>query len=139
MTHASFAPPPSRGRPQILRENKEAAFLVNEALHYGDGEKSLHGALVVKTGQHTGRAAQDKFIVQNHSTYGTVSWNGATKPLEVEGVGSGILDPRSTWADPNQYDAAARKLVRLFADDFCQFQDSVSVGVLSSTPKVDVG
>src|SRR3546814_7926012 len=50
-------------------------------------------------------------------------------PVSVPGVDSKILDPRQTWANGAEYDAAALKLIGLFADNFEQFaeQDRKSV------------
>jgi phosphoenolpyruvate carboxykinase (ATP) len=39
----------------------------------------------------------------------------------VAGVDRGLLDPRATWADPAAYDAQARKLVSMFAENFAQY------------------
>ena len=40
-----------------------------------------------------------------------------------------LLDPRSTWADPAAYDAQARKLAAMFAENFAQYEDHVSDAV----------
>jgi phosphoenolpyruvate carboxykinase (ATP) len=55
-------------------------------------------------------------------------------PVAVPGVDSGILDPRSTWADKDAYDAMAAKLVDLFVANFEQFADHVDEGVRQSGP-----
>ena len=39
-------------------------------------------------------------------------------PVAVEGIDAGLLNPRDTWADPEAYDVAARKLVDMFAANF---------------------
>jgi phosphoenolpyruvate carboxykinase (ATP) len=39
----------------------------------------------------------------------------------VPGVDPVLLDPRRTWADAAAYDAQARKLVGMFADNFAQY------------------
>jgi phosphoenolpyruvate carboxykinase (ATP) len=42
-------------------------------------------------------------------------------PVEVPGVDSKLLDPRSTWSDPERYDRKARDLARNFRDNFERF------------------
>ncbi len=46
---------------------------------------------------------------------------GFDVPMAVDGVDPRLLDPRSTWADPQAYDAQARKLVGMFARNFARF------------------
>jgi phosphoenolpyruvate carboxykinase (ATP) len=59
---------------------------------------------------------------------------GFDVPIAVPGVDSAILDPRSTWANPAEYDATAAKLVDLFVENFAQFADQVDEGVRQSGP-----
>ena len=61
---------------------------------------------------------------------------GFEVPVAVPGVDTGILDPRSTWADPDEYDRTAAKLVNLFIDNFGQFAEHVEEGVRQSGPTV---
>src|SRR6187397_1392010 len=56
-------------------------------------------------------------------------------PVAVEGVDPAILDPRSTWADKDAYDAMAHKLVQLFVDNFAQFEAHVDDGVRNAAPQ----
>jgi len=42
-------------------------------------------------------------------------------PVSVPGVADVLLDPRRTWDDPEAYDAQARKLVEMFAENFAQY------------------
>jgi phosphoenolpyruvate carboxykinase (ATP) len=46
---------------------------------------------------------------------------GFEVPVTVEGVDAKLLDPRSTWADKAAYDAQAKKLVEMFAENFEQY------------------
>ena len=55
-------------------------------------------------------------------------------PLELEGC-TELLDPRSTWSDPAEYDRTAAKLVDLFVENFAQFADQVDEGVRQAAPK----
>ena len=60
---------------------------------------------------------------------------GFKVPVAVPDVDSAILDPRSTWADKDAYDATAQKLVGQFIDNFEQFEDHVDAGVREAAPK----
>ncbi len=57
-----------------VQHNLGTAALVEAALAHGEGALSAHGALVVKTGKHTGRSAQDKFIVRDAETEDSIWW-----------------------------------------------------------------
>jgi len=61
---------------------------------------------------------------------------GFDVPCDVPGVDSTILDPRNTWADKDEYDRTAAKLVDLFVENFSQFADQVDEGVRQAAPKV---
>ena len=61
---------------------------------------------------------------------------GFAVPVAVPGVDNSILDPRSTWADKDEYDRTAAKLVDLFIENFAQFADQVDEGVRQAAPKV---
>jgi phosphoenolpyruvate carboxykinase (ATP) len=43
---------------------------------------------------------------------------GVHVPVEVPDVPAEVLDPRRTWKDPAAYDAKARELARMFANNF---------------------
>ena len=43
---------------------------------------------------------------------------GFQVPVTVPGVDATLLDPRSTWADPEEYDRRARDLAQMFRDNF---------------------
>ncbi len=59
---------------------------------------------------------------------------GFDVPVAVPGVDSAILDPRATWADKDDYDRTAAKLVQLFVDNFAQFEAHVDEGVRKAAP-----
>lgn len=59
---------------------------------------------------------------------------GFEVPVEVPGVDTSILDPRSTWADKDEYDRTAAKLVDLFVSNFAEFAPHVDEGVRQSGP-----
>ena len=64
--------------------NLAAPALVAEAVRRDEGRLSLDGALVVATGVHTGRSAQDKFVVDEPSVTGEVWWGRVNNRLAPE-------------------------------------------------------
>ena len=57
------------------------ALLVEESLRRGEGVLAADGPLVVETGKHTGRSANDKFIVRDAETENTVWWGKTNKDM----------------------------------------------------------
>jgi phosphoenolpyruvate carboxykinase (ATP) len=59
---------------------------------------------------------------------------GVEVPTSVPDVPPEILVPRRTWADPAAYDEQARKLARMFRENFEQFRGGVSDAVAGAGP-----
>jgi phosphoenolpyruvate carboxykinase (ATP) len=59
---------------------------------------------------------------------------GVQVPVSCPGVDASVLNPRQTWSDPQAYDHKARKLARMFQDNFQQFADAVPPEVLAAGP-----
>ncbi|MDP8914808.1 MAG: phosphoenolpyruvate carboxykinase [Pseudomonadota bacterium] len=59
---------------------------------------------------------------------------GFDVPVAVPGVDTAILNPRDTWADKDEFDATAKKLVNLFIDNFAKFEGHVDQGVKEAAP-----
>lgn len=55
-------------------------------------------------------------------------------PTKCEGVPSEILNPRNTWKDKNAYDIQAKKLTKLFIDNFKTYENDVADDVKNSGP-----
>jgi phosphoenolpyruvate carboxykinase (ATP) len=64
--------------------NLTTAPLVEHAVRRGEGLLARDGPLVVRTGKHTGRAAQDRFIVRNSVSEDTVWWGKTNKPMDPD-------------------------------------------------------
>jgi phosphoenolpyruvate carboxykinase (ATP) len=56
--------------------------LVEQTLLKGQGKLNNTGALVINTGEFTGRSPKDKFIVKDELTEDTVNWNEFNNPIE---------------------------------------------------------
>jgi phosphoenolpyruvate carboxykinase (ATP) len=61
--------------------NYQAPALYQEAIERREAKLAQGGALVAYTGQHTGRSAQDKFLVRDAKTADTCWWDN-NKPME---------------------------------------------------------
>ena len=61
---------------------------------------------------------------------------GFEVPTSVPGVEAKLLDPRSTWRDPEQYDRKARELAQLFADNFSERFGDVGESVQAAGPRL---
>jgi len=89
-THRPAKPdhPPTSGagrtRPPLghrVRANLPSAELVEDAIRAGEGLIAAEGPLVVRTGKHTGRSPQDKFIVDEPSSTGRIWWGEVNRPI----------------------------------------------------------
>ena len=60
------------------------AALYEEALRRGEGQVAEGGPFVALTGEHTGRSPNDKFIVRDAATEGTVDWGAVNRPIAPE-------------------------------------------------------
>jgi phosphoenolpyruvate carboxykinase (ATP) len=58
--------------------------LVERIVSRREGILAHEGAVVVRTGNHTGRAANDKYIVQDEETAKTVSWSKTNQSISPE-------------------------------------------------------
>jgi phosphoenolpyruvate carboxykinase (ATP) len=79
---ASTSPPTTRpilGR--RLRANVPVAELYEDAIRHGEGLVAAEGPLVVRTGKHTGRSPQDKFIVDEPSSHDKIWWGPVNRPI----------------------------------------------------------
>ena len=66
-----------------IRKNSIVPELIEIAIRRNEGRLASTGALVVETGQHTGRSAQDKYVVRDASTEKEIWWDNS-KPMSEE-------------------------------------------------------
>jgi phosphoenolpyruvate carboxykinase (ATP) len=67
-----------------LHPNLTAPALTAHALRKGEGRLSADGALIVRTGIHTGRSVADKFVVDEPGTSGDIWWGKINQKLPAE-------------------------------------------------------
>ena len=92
-TTASKTPTPKATAPatgdrqrigRIVRANLSTAELYEDAVRAGEGLIAAEGPLVVRTGKHTGRSPQDKFIVREPGSAGKIWWGEVNRPIALE-------------------------------------------------------
>ena len=79
MTH-----PPATEIGRRTRSNLSVAELCEDAIRAGEGMLAAAGPLVVRTGKHTGRSPEDKFIVDEPTSHDKVWWGSVNRPISEE-------------------------------------------------------
>ena len=64
--------------------NTPSPVLYEEAVRRREGHLSHMGPLVVQTGYYTGRAAQDKFVVDEPTSREHINWGGINRPISED-------------------------------------------------------
>ena len=64
--------------------NLPSEALYEEVIFRNEGKITKHGPLVVNTGKHTARAANDKYVVREPNTEGHVWWGEYNRPYGTD-------------------------------------------------------
>ena len=70
--------------PKAVYWNLTQATLTEHAIRKGEGFLTRSGAMAVNTGQHTGRSANDKFVVRDENTENEIWWGKVNVPYSPE-------------------------------------------------------
>src|SRR3979409_2465736 len=65
-----------------VRWNLSIAVLYEEAVRRNEGVIAAAGPLACRTGQHTGRSPNDKFVVREPSSEAEIAWGKVNRPIE---------------------------------------------------------
>jgi phosphoenolpyruvate carboxykinase (ATP) len=71
-------------QPAKIHWNDTPSRLYEEALRRGEGHVVEGGPLAVLTGKHTGRSANDKYIVHQANTQDSIAWGKVNQPMTEE-------------------------------------------------------
>jgi phosphoenolpyruvate carboxykinase (ATP) len=89
-----------------IHRNLGTAALYEHAIVRQEGELAAEGPLVCKTGAHTGRSPNDKFVVREPSSEAHIAWGKVNRPIE-----------------PAHFDALRRDIVAHLTDRELYVQD----------------
>src|SRR6478752_1924839 len=78
---ATTAPTKSPALGRHVRANLSTAELYEDAIRHGEGLIAADGPMVVRTGKHTGRSPEDKFVVAHPETDAKVWWGPVNRPI----------------------------------------------------------
>jgi phosphoenolpyruvate carboxykinase (ATP) len=84
---ATTSPTRTTTRPLLgrsVRINLPTAELYEDAIRLGEGLVAADGPLVVRTGKHTGRSPQDKFIVREPGSEAKIWWGAVNQPISED-------------------------------------------------------
>ena len=67
-----------------IHDNLSASQLIDIALVRGEGKLASNGALLVTTGERTGRSPADRFVVKEPSTEEAIDWGSVNRPFDAD-------------------------------------------------------
>ena len=71
-------------------------------------------------------------------SFHTDPYFGFSVPTSVPGIEPHLLYPMKTWKDKAEFDKTARKLVRMFQENFVKYEKHVDADVRSAAPEVRI-
>jgi phosphoenolpyruvate carboxykinase (ATP) len=117
---------------KLIKEHNVSCWLMNTGWtggKYGVGHRMpLNHTRALLTAALTGKL--------NNAEFRRDPVFGVEVPVSVEGVPSELLDPRNTWADKAAYDEQARKLAKMFTENFKTFEKTVDEVILHAGPVI---
>src|SRR3954447_19483082 len=86
-----------------VKWNLSAAALYEDAVRREEGTLAANGPLTCRTGQHTGRSPNDKFVVRESSSEANVAWGKVNRSMEERQFDLLQHDLLSSLADKELY------------------------------------
>jgi phosphoenolpyruvate carboxykinase (ATP) len=115
-----------------IAKGNVACWLVNTG--WTGGKYGVGNRMPIKATRALLNAALDGSLA--HVAFRTDPNFGFAVPVSVPGIDPAILNPRDTWADKEDYDSTAAKLVGLFTANFARFEAHVDQAVRDAAPHV---
>jgi phosphoenolpyruvate carboxykinase (ATP) len=133
---APFLPRPPAEYGNLLREliakHKVDCWLVNSG--WTGGVYGIGRRMPIKVTRALVTGALDGSL--RNANYRTDPYFGFAVPTAVPGIEADLLDPVKTWKDKSAFDVTARKLVRMFQENFVKYEKHVDTDVRAAAPEV---
>src|SRR5262249_58565734 len=100
------------------------------------GKSGLGRGMPIKVTRALLAAVLDGSLKQ--ASFRTDPYFGFAVPTSVPGVEPHLLYPFKTWKDKAEFDQTARRLVRMFHDNFVRFENHVEPDVRAAAPEVRI-
>lgn len=117
---------------QKLDSHNSHAYLVNSG--WSGGPYGVGHRMSIKATRACIDAILDGSIQDAEFTTDPVF--GFDVPVALHGVEPGLLNPKSTWPDPSKYDETAKKLAKMYIDNFEKYKGKGSIDYTQFGPKI---
>jgi phosphoenolpyruvate carboxykinase (ATP) len=135
---APFLPRPPAEYGNLLREfiatQDVDCWLVNTG--WTGGKYGIGRRMPIKATRGLLTAALDGSL--RDASFRTDPYFGFSVPTSVPGVEPHLLNPIKTWKDKAAFDETARKLVRMFQENFQKYENDVDADVRAAAPEVRI-
>jgi hypothetical protein len=109
--------------------NLSPAALYKQALCRGEAQMAAEGPLVARTGQHTGRSPNDKFVVREPQSEQHVHWGAVNRPIEeakFDRVGAFTYSPQDGTHAAGMIDDVPEPVKRERLERLTELQRSIT-------------
>lgn len=135
---APFLPRPPAEYGALLRDyiakHKVDCWLVNSG--WTGGVYGVGRRMPIKVTRALVTGALDGSL--RNASYRTDPYFGFSVPTSVPGIEPHLLYPMKTWKDKHEFDQTARKLVRMFQENFVKYEQHVDADVKAAAPEVRI-
>lgn len=115
-----------------LRMSKAKAWLVNTG--WSGGPYGIGSRIKLSYTRAMITAALEGYL--NGVNYETHEIFGLSYPVHCPDVPQGILNPRDTWENKNEYDKKANQLANEFVKNFEKYADQASAEIMAAAPRI---